>query len=76
MMKLPSRHFTPRQYGLGAWTEHIYFAYDLVAQLKPRVLVELAPIAGRVTLPVRRSNWRPVKNSGSCFRIPCRSEMA
>lgn len=38
---LPSRHFEPRVYGVGAWTSHLHFAYDLVAVLKPRVLVEL-----------------------------------
>jgi hypothetical protein len=39
--ELPSRHFEPRIYGVGAWTSHLHFAYDLVAVLKPRVLVEL-----------------------------------
>ena len=39
--ELPSRHFEPRIYGVGAWTSHLHFAYDLVATLKPRVLVEL-----------------------------------
>jgi len=38
---LPSRHFEPRLYGVGAWTPHLHFAYDLVATLRPRVLVEL-----------------------------------
>jgi hypothetical protein len=38
---LPSRHFEPRIYGVGAWTDNLYLAYDLVAALKPRVLVEL-----------------------------------
>lgn len=45
-MKLPSEGFTPLRYGLGAWTEHIFFAYDLVAQLKPRLLVELGTDRG------------------------------
>ncbi|MDP9004362.1 MAG: class I SAM-dependent methyltransferase [Verrucomicrobiota bacterium] len=39
--ELPSRHFEPRLYGVGAWTSHLHFAYDLVAVMKPRVLVEL-----------------------------------
>jgi hypothetical protein len=43
---LPSRRFAPLRYGLGAWTEHIFFAYDLVAQLKPRRLVELGTDRG------------------------------
>ncbi|MEY2550351.1 MAG: hypothetical protein QOG12_495 [Verrucomicrobiota bacterium] len=38
---LPSRQFEPRIYGVGAWTPHLHFAYDLVAILKPRLLVEL-----------------------------------
>lgn len=38
---LPSRRFEPRIYGVGAWTPHLHFAYDLVATLKPGVLVEL-----------------------------------
>lgn len=43
---LPSHRFEPLRYGLGAWTEHIFFAYDLVAQLKPRTLVELGADRG------------------------------
>jgi hypothetical protein len=38
---LPSRPFEPRIYGVGAWTSHLHFAYDLVAVLKPALLVEL-----------------------------------
>ena len=38
---LPSRHFEPRLYGVGAWTCHLHFAYDLVAALRPRLFVEL-----------------------------------
>src|SRR5947207_11234135 len=38
---LASRHFAPRIYGVGAWTPHLHFAYDLVAAFQPRVLVEL-----------------------------------
>jgi Methyltransferase domain len=38
---LPSRRFEPRIYGVGAWTSHLHFAYDLVATLRPAVLVEL-----------------------------------
>lgn len=39
--ELPSRRFEPRIYGVGAWTSHLHFAYDLVATLRPAVLVEL-----------------------------------
>ena len=45
-LALPSRNFRPKRYGLGAWTEHIYFAYDLVAQFKPALLVELGTDRG------------------------------
>ncbi len=38
---LPSREFHPRVYGVGAWTSHLHFGYDLVAALRPRLLVEL-----------------------------------
>jgi hypothetical protein len=38
---LPSRRFEPRIYGVGAWTSHLHFAYDLVGTLRPAVLVEL-----------------------------------
>jgi hypothetical protein len=38
---LPSRYFKPLIYGVGAWTPHIHFGYDLVSVLKPAVLVEL-----------------------------------
>ena len=38
---LPSGRFEPRIYGVGAWTSHLHFAYDLVATLKPALLVEL-----------------------------------
>ena len=41
MTDLPSLHFEPRIYGVGAWTSHLHFAYDLVAVLKPALLVEL-----------------------------------
>ena len=41
MTILPSRHFAPAIYGVGAWTDHLHFAYDLVAAMKPRLLVEL-----------------------------------
>lgn len=40
-LDLPSRQFAPRIYGVGAWTSHLHFAYDVVATLRPAVLVEL-----------------------------------
>ena len=44
--ELPSQRFQPRVYGVGAWTDHLYFAYDLVATLRPKVLVELGTDRG------------------------------
>ncbi len=43
---LPSRRFQPRVYGVGAWTDHLHFGYDVVAELKPKVLVELGTDRG------------------------------
>ena len=43
---LPSRQFEPRVYGVGAWTPHLYFAYDLVALIRPRLLAELGTDRG------------------------------
>ena len=43
---LPSHSFHPRVYGVGAWTDNLYFAYDVVATLKPRLLVELGADRG------------------------------
>jgi hypothetical protein len=40
-IELPSRQFEPRVYGVGAWTCHLHFAFDLVAALRPALLVEL-----------------------------------
>ena len=44
--ELPSRNFQPRLYGIGAWTDNLFFAYDLVALLKPQLLVELGTDRG------------------------------
>jgi hypothetical protein len=41
---LASRSFQPRVYGVGAWTDNLHFADDLVALLKPRLLVELGTL--------------------------------
>jgi hypothetical protein len=43
---LASRSFQPRVYDVGAWTDNLHFAYDLVALLKPRLLVELGTDRG------------------------------
>ena len=36
---------------------------------------DLFAVFRRVT-STRRKNWRPARNSGSCFRIPCSNEIA
>ena len=44
MTELPSRRFTPHRYrpgGIGNWSGHLPFAYDLVAALRPSSIVEL-----------------------------------
>lgn len=46
LLDLPSANFVPRLFGLGAWTAHLHFAYDLVAALRPQVLVELGTDRG------------------------------
>ena len=65
---LPSRHFEPLRYGLGAWTEHIYFAYDLVAQLKPKLLVELGTDRGESYFAFCQSAHENETNT-RCFAI-------
>ena len=44
--QLPSRHFNPRVIGVGAWTDHLPFGYDVVAALQPQLLVELGTDRG------------------------------
>src|SRR4029079_9868844 len=38
---LPSQHFIPKIYGVGAWTPHLQCVYMLDAVLRPRLIVEL-----------------------------------
>ena len=43
---LPSHRFDPLVFGVGAWTDNLHFAYDLIATLRPKVLVELGTDRG------------------------------
>ena len=65
---LPSQSFDPLRYGLGAWTEHIFFAYDLVAQLRPAVLVELGTDRGESYFAFCQSA-RENQTQTKCFAI-------
>ena len=38
---LPSEKLIPRRFGLGAWSGHVPFAYDLMSVFKPATFVEL-----------------------------------
>ena len=40
-ISLPSEKLNVKRYGLGAWSGHVPFAYDLMASLKPSIFVEL-----------------------------------
>jgi hypothetical protein len=65
---LPSRHFEPRLYGVGAWTSHLHFAYDLIAVLQPRLLVELGVDRGESYFAFCQSAQE--NNTGTrCFGI-------
>jgi len=67
-LDLPSRHFEPRIYGVGAWTPHLHFAYDLVAVLKPAVLVELGVDRGESYFAFCQSTLEN-KTGTRCFGI-------
>jgi hypothetical protein len=54
-INLPSRRFEPRIYGVGAWTNHLHFAYDLVAVMKPALLVELGVDRGESYFAFRQA---------------------
>ena len=46
LAELPSQNFRPRVFGVGAWTDNLPFAYDAVAALRPKILVELGTDRG------------------------------
>ena len=71
-LALPSRNFRPRRYGLGAWTEHIYFAYDLIAQLKPAAVVELGTDRGESYFAFCQS----IAENGTATRCLCDRSLA
>ncbi len=46
-LSLPSLHgLRPRRYGLVSWSSHVPFAFDLVADFRPRLVVELGTHSG------------------------------
>ncbi len=45
-MYFKSMQYSPRLFRIGAWSQHVFFAYDLVASLKPKILVELGTHQG------------------------------
>ncbi len=65
---LPSRRFEPRIYGVGAWVGHLHFAYDLVAALRPRLLVELGVDRGESYFAFCQSALEN-KTGARCFGI-------
>ena len=65
---LPSRHFRPRVYCVGAWTAHIHFAYDLVARLRPRVFVELGTDRGESYFAICQASAEN-KTGTTCFAV-------
>ncbi len=47
MLDLPSlRDLQPRRYGLASWSDHVPFAFDIVAAQRPDLLVELGTHSG------------------------------
>jgi Methyltransferase domain len=65
---LPSLRFEPRIYGVGAWTDHLYFAYDLVALLRPATMVELGTDQGESYFAFCQSALEN-KTGSRCFAI-------
>ena len=65
---LPSRQFTPRIYAVGAWTPHLHFAFDLVALLRPRLLVELGVDRGESYFAFCQSATEH-KTATRCFAV-------
>ena len=80
LSQLPSQRFRPRVYGVGAWTDNLHFAYDLVATLRPKLLVELGTDRGESFFTFCQSvaenstgtqcfavdTWRGDEQSGGC----------
>jgi hypothetical protein len=65
---LPSCHFDPHIYGVGAWTPHLHFAYDLVALMRPRVFVELGTDRGESYFTFCQSTAEN-KTETHCFAV-------
>lgn len=65
---LPSRYFKPVIYGVGAWTPHIHFAYDLMAVLKRALVVELGVDRGESYFAFCQSALEN-KTATQCFGV-------
>jgi hypothetical protein len=65
---LPSHSFEPLIYGVGAWTPHIHFAFDVVAVLKPALLVELGVDRGESYFAFCQSALEN-KTATQCFGV-------
>jgi hypothetical protein len=65
---LPSRRFKPRVYGVGAWTNHLHFAYDLIATVRPRLFVELGTDRGESYFAFCQSAYENV-TATRCFAV-------
>lgn len=68
IVSLPSARFQPRIYGVGAWTDNLHFAYDLVATLQPRVVVELGTDRGESYFAFCQSTLENRTATG-CFAV-------
>ncbi|MFL6527219.1 MAG: class I SAM-dependent methyltransferase [Chthoniobacterales bacterium] len=66
--ELLSRNFHPLVYGVGAWTDNLPFAYDIVATLRPRLLVELGVDRGESYFTFCQSAAENATGT-SCFGI-------
>ena len=69
LLELPSsKGVVTRRYPMAAWSAHVPFGYDFVAELKPRVLVELGTYFGESYFTFCQS-VRDNKLSSVCYAV-------